>query len=627
MTTASHASANRPFHAYSARFYRHDLQAVRAVSVLLIMIYHIWLGKVSGGVDAFFVISGFLMGSVLLQTAATQGAVSAWQFWKKLLVRILPAAYFVLFCSVVLTLAFIPPPMWKFGVLELIASSLFIENWELVRTATNYLARENPPSQFQQYWALAVQMQTYVLLPILMLCSTWLAARSRRHGMLVAALPVAALALLSLAWSIYATHRSPDTAYFSTLTRLWEPLAGVLAAFAYPAIKLNNRRIANALYAFAFAGFVVFGLIVPSSIHFPGWIATIPVMLTLILILCGDRREGWLAIPAFSAAGNLSFTLYLWHWPILVVTHYLLGTTALGVGPGLTVIALALIAAWFTNRYIERSSPRVLPLAAACAAMLALGIGAQKTLGVLASSQPAAVHPLTPLSQTQNSVNIPFRTFVTSNYDRPYAISNCLGTVCEFGNPDAAHTVVLLGSSHAAHWQPAFEWMAQQRGFHLVTVLSHANELAEIDRIHPELVITTATSTIGGGENVAQSSPALWSALAQRGIKILALRDTPRFTQHQNACVWKHRDDAAPCAIARDTVFAAQFPAKPFEQRIPNLQAVDLTDLVCDARSCPAVHDDILIYYDTHHFSNSYMKHVAATALQMIDAQAPGLLP
>jgi len=646
MTSATHFES--VLHIYLTSFYRRDLQGIRAASAFLIMIYHIWLGKVSGGVDVFFVVSGFLMGSQLLRTAAKTSTIDPLTFWSRLVLRIFPSAYFVLFSTIVLTVAFIPPPIWKFGVLELIASSAFVENWELVRTATDYLARENPPSQFQQFWALSVQIQFYLVLPLLMFVATRLAEWTKRLSSAVGA--IASLAGISLLWSLYATGRNPSGAYFSTFTRAWELLTGVLAAFVYPTIASLrlNVQVAQAAYALAFASLLVLGALVPVSIHFPGWIAAVPVLLILLIILCGSVEGGGgalgklLSTERFVSLGELSFTIYLWHWPILIAFHHILGTTELTLIEGLTVMALALAASFFTNRFVERpllakreqaNSRALLVVTTFAAAVFVFGVATQRTLAMVARWQGPPAKSLTPTADTQAQVSIPFATFVTSNYDRPYAINHCLeGPICKFGATDAKRTVALVGESHAAQWQPALEWIANKRGFRLVTVLTNQHTLEEILKIAPEVVVTTSTSTPiygtkGGAEKVPDAHVELWSELSKHGIKILAIRDNPRFNFYQNACVWNHRKDAQVCGLKRNKIFSDGRPAKSLEGKIPGLRTVDLTDLFCGPEICPAVHDDQLIYYDRHHFTASYMKHIAPAALDMIAAQAPGTLP
>ncbi len=633
------------FDRYTLKSYRPDIQGLRAVSALMIMVYHIWLGKVSGGVDVFFAISGYLIGGQLLRLYAEEGRIRSVRFWSRLALRIFPSAYFVLFATAVLTLLIVPPPIWKYGLIELVASSLHVINWELVRTATNYLARDNPPSQYQQFWALSIQIQFYLIVPFLIALLAFVARRTRS----VAAMTwvVLALMLVSFGYSVIETVRSPATAYFNTGTRLWELLAGVALATVAPSLATMAKGtipapIAKTIYLGAVVAFIALGAVLPSTVSFPGWIALIPVTLVLSFIVVGGQIDQFflkrfLSSKPMTAAGELSFTVYLWHWPILVLFHHWLGHTHLGLGAGLLVMAFAIGAAWCTNRFVERpllrkrdgSAWRGLALAVSIALPVILtGLGLYATMQYFARRPlPGPTAPIVAIAEPQRTVDLSLRTFAMSNYDRPRAITNCLGRpICTFGPTDGRLKVALVGASHAAQWQPAVERMANARGFRVDTVLSKSREAtrAAIERIKPDIVITTSTLTSMdfAPERIEAESIAFWKWLSARGIRIIAIRDNARFKTYQNACLWRHRSDATACALKRSDVYGAPYPAKPLERVIPGFHAVDLSDLYCSRDLCPAINQDNLIYYDRNHFTASYVTRMAPAALRMIEEQA-----
>jgi len=145
--------------------YREDIQGIRAVGAILIMIYHIWLNKVSGGVDVFFVISGFLMTGILVKQYNEKGRILPVLFWAKIIKRLAPSAYLVLLATLIGSYFFYPVPLWPSLLSEVIASALHVENIQLIRKSVDYLAREVPPSPVQQFWALSIQIQFYIFLP------------------------------------------------------------------------------------------------------------------------------------------------------------------------------------------------------------------------------------------------------------------------------------------------------------------------------------------------------------------------------------------------------------------------------------------------------------------------------
>src|SRR5690606_33188902 len=171
------ASRPAPLHPYREPRLRADAQGLRAIGALLILVFHLWVHKVSGGVDVFFVISGYLMAGVLLRQVSGGGRLQPVRFWAGVVVRVAPAAYLVLLCTVLLGYLYVPAPLWRTSIDDLLFSTLHLENLHLLRNGVNYLERLDPPGPFQQFWALSMQMQFYVLLPAIMALGLRLAGR------------------------------------------------------------------------------------------------------------------------------------------------------------------------------------------------------------------------------------------------------------------------------------------------------------------------------------------------------------------------------------------------------------------------------------------------------------------
>ena len=225
---------------------RREIQGLRAVAVLLVVLFHLWPGRVPGGyigVDVFFVISGFLITSLLLRELDRSGSVSLGQFWARRLRRLLPASYLVLAVSAVGTLLFVPRLVWEQFFGEILGAGLYVENWVLAVNSVDYLAAENSPSPAQHYWTLSAEEQFYLVWPLLVLLGIWLARRAtRRSG--VPAVPRRAVFVVlavgvvaSLAYSLWVSATNPAWAYFVTPARAWEFGAGALLAFAPPVAR------------------------------------------------------------------------------------------------------------------------------------------------------------------------------------------------------------------------------------------------------------------------------------------------------------------------------------------------------------------------------------------------------
>ncbi|MCW2614273.1 MAG: acyltransferase 3, partial [Frankiales bacterium] len=317
--------------------FRPDVEGLRAVAVLLVVAGHV-LGDPTGGyvgVDVFFVISGFLITGLLLREHARTGRISLREFYARRVRRLMPAAVLVLAVSnVAAWLAFageragqtLRDALWSLG---------FLANVHFSAIGTNYFDEARPPSPVQHYWSLAVEEQYYLVWPWVLLLL--LLALGRRRRLLV--LSVAALSAASLVWAVAVTGSDPTAAYFSTPARAWELGAGALLALALQARLLPRLapRLGAALVWLGLAGIAAAAVLYDERTPFPGTAAALPVAATVLVLLGGTAagRNPLLVNPIAAYVGRLSYSLYLWHWPVLVVA------TALVPGRG-PLIAVAL---------------------------------------------------------------------------------------------------------------------------------------------------------------------------------------------------------------------------------------------------------------------------------------------
>src|SRR4051812_10156050 len=213
------------------RAFRPEVQALRAVAVAAVVLYHLWPHAVPGGfvgVDVFFVISGFLITQQLAEESLTTGGVSLTRFWARRVRRILPAAFTVLAASIGIALWLMPQEMWQSNLDEIRAAALYGENWLLGTNAVDYLAAENTPSLVQHYWSLSVEEQFYLVWPLLVLLAATAARRARLKASAVLGLTLGVAFLVSLVVSVVWTRADPPMAFFATPTRAWEFAAGGL---------------------------------------------------------------------------------------------------------------------------------------------------------------------------------------------------------------------------------------------------------------------------------------------------------------------------------------------------------------------------------------------------------------
>jgi len=515
--------------------FRPDIEGLRAVAVIVVVAFHI--GAVGGGfigVDVFFVISGFLITRMLWTELAGTGRISLTRFYAARARRLLPAAAVVLVATAVATVALLPPLQARSALDDGLASALYVGNYRFAMTGTDYLAH-SAPSPFQQYWSLGVEEQFYLIWPALLLATGWLWHRRRVARRPSPAPYLAALAFIgavSLALSVSWTHSAPPWAFFSLPTRACELAAGGLIALTAPLWRRLSAGFA------ALAGVSGLGVIgwaatqIDDRTPYPGTAALLPVIGTLLVIVAGcatpTRGAGrWLSIPAMRAIGRLSYSWYLWHWPLLLFAPLVVGHPLNWPGRLATVAASLLLAA-LTLRYVERPIRYSRPLRRSAGRSLALGsvvtaaaVSAALVLPMVVSvpvghGEPttaamvhAAARPADPLVGAVATA----RTAVAASAqpgpvpaglsppltaaaaDKPEIFLNgCVRTWldigvpdCVSGDPDGPSTVALVGDSHAAMWHPALEPVAQRNDWRLVTMAKVTCPLQDLPITSPYL--------------------------------------------------------------------------------------------------------------------------------------------
>src|SRR3954464_6236848 len=269
---------------------RPEIQALRAIAVGIVVVYHFWPELLPGGfvgVDVFFVISGFLITSQLLREVGRTGWISMSGFWARRARRILPPALFVLLLCAVATILFVPLNYWQQFFSELRASTTYGQNWHLASAAVNYFSADNPVSPVEHFWSLSAEEQFYVVGPLLILLVTGVTRiRALRAGRRSIGLVIGTLTLVSLAYGIYWTAADPAAAYFVTPTRAWEfGAGGILALFAPAAVRSPRARAAMSWAGLA--AIAVAAATFSADTPFPGVAALLPILGTLAVIWAG----------------------------------------------------------------------------------------------------------------------------------------------------------------------------------------------------------------------------------------------------------------------------------------------------------------------------------------------------
>jgi peptidoglycan/LPS O-acetylase OafA/YrhL len=679
------------FSPYAKSDYRNDIQGIRTLSAVIIMIYHIWLSKVSGGVDVFFVISGFLMGGVLLRQVGRQGAFSFWGFWGRAVLRITPSAYFVLLCTTFLAVYFLPSPLWEGFIDEVLYSSLHLENYKLIDVSTDYLSRDEPPSPVQQFWALSVQIQFLIIFPFVFFLGAWWSSKKNNVNYLKNVLLF--VILLSFTYSIYITSVNPSAAYFSVFARFWEFLVGAYVALIVFTVDLQfTKTTKNIVSLLALVLFFLMGLIIPSTLKFPGYISLVPVAIAVIFILIGSSKDTFvyrfLSFPVFVRLGAFSFTIYLWHWPILVFAQHYLWTTELSLPQGFGVIALAILCAYITNFVIERGVKRLeisrvftmYIVGAGCFLPVFLfGFLWQEDISELKKEARNAKYVVTEnyeklidpeLFYSNNLIAAEKFIAIKERFPSSYR-SRCHQDMdksapiyCEYGDTDSGRSVVLVGGSHAAQWLPIIDHLGKKYHFKVINITKMACPLGftyasnpscvewnrlVIDAIvehKPLLVFASSTRTYDDdvegvpdlyveawtkpSDDVLEDVPDMyveaWTKIISRNLRVIGIRDNPRFPFDVPTCLAQHSRNMNKCSIERNKVLSAVDPSLIFTQSLDGFETIDMSNTICDKTFCHGYYDNMIIYRDSNHLSPDYVLNIGREFEMKLKKIVPELL-
>lgn len=329
MATAVKARADTGGRGLRPRNVRADIQGLRAIAVIAVVLDHL-LGWPSGGfvgVDVFFVISGFLITGLLLREHDRTGTISFGDFYRRRIRRITPAATVVLFATVAGAFFIFAPGRALSTLWDGVWAFFFAANWHFAAVGTDYFQAAGPESPLQHFWSLAVEEQFYFVWPAVMFGIFLLAGRNARWNTTRArqavGLAMLILVIASFAWATVETAASPTWAYFSTFSRAWELGIGALIAVLSGIFKGIPLSVRSLLGWIGFAGIVASLFIVNDSLAFPAPWAALPVLATGLVIIAGtggEQRFLWpLTNPVSGYIGNISYSLYLWHFPVIVL--------------------------------------------------------------------------------------------------------------------------------------------------------------------------------------------------------------------------------------------------------------------------------------------------------------------
>lgn len=557
---------------------RTDIQGLRAVAVLLVVVYHLVPGALPGGfvgVDVFFVISGYLIVGSLAREAARTGSVDLAAFYRRRIRRLMPAATVVLTVTTVASLLILPASRWTQLARDVVASALQAQNWNLALASTSYEQAGGPVSTLQHFWSLAVEEQFYLVVPLLILLvvrSIGDRSPARRSRLIVTALTL--LGAASLIHSVSFSGSDPDIAYFATTTRLWELLAGGILAVTAPALRRGAADVSFVLGALLIAaGAATFS----TELAFPGWIAAVPVLGTLLVLSAGSAHgsaSGLVRVLSIRPAvfiGDISYSLYLWHWPLIVLYLFVVERQP-SVLDGAIILVSAVLLAWTSTRFIElplnraRTAGRrtggdrqpgrelkrysyvlgsgllVLSLTAAALPWSLITLKSSQDLG--ASLDPA-VYPGAAAWERSDVAAAPVQPdpALASGDQNELAGNGCLlwepsemeADACRYGDAEGADRAVLVGDSHAAQYLSPLDAVFRQEGFILD---------AQVRNGCPFSAAPLGSGAAVFGDCIERNELTLQTLLADPPDMVVTSNFRPAGYERELSWTWRSRDEA-----------------------------------------------------------------------------------
>jgi peptidoglycan/LPS O-acetylase OafA/YrhL len=639
--------------------FRLDIEGLRGLAIFMVILAHLGVG-IHGGVDVSFALSGFLVTLLLLQEKAKTGSIAFAKFYARRARRLLPAATLVTLATLAGAYLWMSPLRLQGVAKDGFFASVSFINWKLAADGTDYFANK-ALSPFQHFWSLSVEEQFYVFGPLVILGALWLARKygNIRHASVV----LVCLAVMSLGASIIWTNLAQPWAYFGTHTRAWELLFGAALAIWANDLKRLPETVAAILSWAGLAVIIGTGIMITEQTPLPGYAVGGPVLGALMVMAggCANPAKGavqLLGLGSLRYIGRISYSLYLWHWPIVVILPDITGRP-LNVTDKLVVAALTFVLSVLTFHLLERPIRERKSLTTQPSNGLTLG-GLLMTGTASActfvmfflspiNTAAALQAPTAPVGQVEQLVAEGAKLKQLSPQIMravPAALTDGLDDCitkfegiepnpCTIGDTNGSITMALVGDSHATHWKPALDAIAKKRGIKLVTY-AKANCTGEpysnvdfnlkrryteceewrdkvysqVEQLRPAAVILSSAIYDGAsGEATAEIVQRIksWNA------KVVMFDDTPRPFMNVPECLSKNPNQADKCAVPWTTAMYKQ-PLRDARKRAVQAGGgtfVDVEPWFCTSTVCPPVINGMVVYMDHAHVTATYARWLA----------------
>ncbi|WP_273165985.1 acyltransferase family protein [Actinomyces israelii] len=663
---------------------RLDIQGLRAVCMIQVLGFHAWRIGSPIGVDAFIMISAYLMTGAFVRRAEAGRTPWVVERWLHTFKRLMPPLVVTVLITVAASLLVLPRNRWIEVLVQGAASVTYWQNWRLAAVSADYFADNHAVSSpLQHLWSMSMQGQVFLLWPVLMAVCAGFASLMRLSVRRVVAVAFAALAAVSLTWLITAAP-ADGSVYFDTRARIWEFALGSAIAAAAPRLR-PRRAWARWLASWLGLGALVLFCLVSIGTY-PGPMAAVPMTAVAAILLCDTGPRGGTVSHLLSwrplvALGDCSYAVYLVHWPLFVLYLTATDQETFDLRTGATLIAIVLVAAtimtWGVDRPAQtfpRSGRRLGIQAAMVVTSLVVGgiplgvaggaiayqreqeIAQQIEVGVdpdhpgalaLGKGQasewtkPPVPGPLAVTAEWVSLSGTECDEDVTERVDSEN--SSCRRLPSSSDGPVRA---VVVGDSHAAqNIVPTLRLLHDTEDWDITAYLKGAcsfglpeyykgscrdrNSVAleQIEADPPDVVVlqTTETAKDSSSEVLRPGIKRLVEQLTGEGIAVIGFRDNPRSDKSLYECASTVGPETmvGGCVFPKEDVMAAEDPAKLLEE-MPLFHQIDAGDMLCPGDVCGTIIGDVFVYMDDNHVSATYSRTMAPELASRIK-QAMGI--
>ena len=643
--------------------FRPDIEGLRGIAVVLVVLFHCRVPGFSGGftgVDVFFALSGYLITGLIVDEIQRNGHLSFRNFYARRVRRLLPAAGLVLISTLLAGLVVYSPLELASFAKSCLFALLYVSNYQFMFDASNYFGADVAANPYLHTWSLAVEEQFYLFWPALVVVALYRKASLRRLAAVLLT-----VCMLSLAACIFLTRFRQPWAFFSLPTRAWEFALGGLACLLRKPLLDSFHRWMRPLGWLGLAAILMAGCLFSPATRFPGVAAVVPVAGTTLALIAGasgvsSALQSLLGSRVLQYLGRLSYSWYLWHWPVVLF--------ATACFPGITwrgkVLAggVALMLAQLTFVLLE--SP----------VRFSRFLLARPTLSLtLAAIVPAAGFSVSHFvaGKAARALTAPEqqRLWAAAHDERVLFNSKCLTvsrvsrvSECVFGDRSSNTNVVLFGDSHAEQWFPAVNAIAQQRRWRVVTLLKSSCPAARVDVYSLQLKgwdLECSAWRERALERIVELQPAIvvlaekdqyinkypdelhpfpispqrfregmrstLSYLDAHGLKTLVIADVPNAHFDVPTCLSRleaHSLATHNCMLPRDSALNQDVRAAESEavQKLDSVRLIDFADVFCAGSSCRPEIDGQVVYRDTNHLTSTFAKSFASSLAEQMNA-------